>query len=270
MTRNEKQRRLNKFPCRLLFAQEIVTPGAQKFSRENYPVLTVEYVTAGAGHLEINGKKYKIPRDCVYFLTPGSTHAYWPEKSDPWSKMYFVIYGEMVDFLLQSYHMNEVYFIPDCPELKKYFREMIYLKKSRDNSGKSSVIFHAFLDDASRLITKKKKSAVPEKIESLRKQLDSALGERFSLTEYAESCGCSESALIRSFRRYYKTTPHEYLMESKIQEAENYLLYTGLSVKEIAAALAFSDQYHFSNAFKNRKGCSPSDFRRQHASDEIS
>ena len=72
--------------------------------------------------------------------------------------------------------------------------------------------------------------------------------------------GCTESALIRSFRRYYKTTPHEYLMESKIQEAENYLLYTGLSVKEISAALAFSDQYHFSNTFKKTVGISPKEF----------
>ena len=129
---------------------------------------------------------------------------------------------------------------------------------------------HAFLDDASRLVTKKKKSAIPEKIELLRKQLDAAQGTRFSLAEYAGSCECSESALIRSFRRYYKTTPHEYLMESKIQEAENYLLYTGLSVKEIAAELAFSDQYHFSNTFKSRKGYSPSEFRKLHASDKIS
>ena len=64
-------------------------------------------------------------------------------------------------------------------------------------------------------------------------------------------------------------TPLNYLMENKIQEAENYLLYTGLSVKEIAAELAFSDQYHFSNAFKKHKGCSPSEFRKQHAADQV-
>ena len=34
-----------------------------------------------------------------------------------------------------------------------------------------------------------------------------------------------------------------------------------LTQKEIAALLAFSDQYHFSNTFKRRKGCSPTEFR---------
>ena len=265
MTTQEKHKRQNRFPCRLLFAQEITAAVFQKFSRENYPVLTVEYVLSGMGHLEINGKTFKIPQDSVYFLTPGSTHTYWADKTDPWSKLYFVIYGDMVDFLLRSYRMNEVYFIPNCPELKKFFREMIYLKNLRDNGGKASVVFHEFLDEAYGLVAKKKKSKVPEKIETLRKKLDGSLTGRFALAEYAASQGCTESALIRSFRRYYKTTPHEYLMESKIQEAENYLLYTGLSVKEISAALAFSDQYHFSNTFKSRKGCSPTEFRKNNA-----
>ena len=253
----------------MLFAQEIVTSGVQKFARENYPVLTVEYVTSGTGHLEINGRSFDIPQDSIYFLTPGSNHAYWSDKLDPWSKMYFVIYGELVDYLLRAYHLEEVYFIPNCPELKKYFREMLYLKNSRDNSGKASVILHALLNDAARMVSKKKKTVIPESVENLRKQLDDSLGGRFSLAEYAASLNCTESALIRSFRRYYKTTPHEYLMENKILEAENYLLYTGLSVKEIAATLAFSDQYHFSNTFKSRKGCSPTAFRKQHASVEI-
>ena len=119
-----------KFPCRLLSAQEITAlNGPNKYKRENYPVLTVEYVTSGAGFLEINGKSFHIHSDSIYFLTPGSSHCYWPDKNDPWQKIFFVIYGELVNHLLDAYDLNEVYHIPAVPELKKYFREMIFLRK---------------------------------------------------------------------------------------------------------------------------------------------
>ena len=263
MTSGQKQKRQRKFPFRFLYAQEILFPGTQKFVRENYSVLTVEYVSNGAGFLEINGKNFHIFRDSVYFLTPGSSHAYWPDKNDPWSKIFFVVYGDLVDFLLKAYALNETYCIPDAPELKKYFREMLYLKYAKGNDSRASVVFHRFLDEAGRHLTQKSTPPIPPHMESLRKKLDDSLEERFSLALYARENACTESALIRSFRRTFGITPHEYLIENKIAEAENYLLYTALSIKEIAAALAFSDQYHFSNAFKSRKGCSPTEFRKR-------
>ena len=263
MTSGQKLRRQGKFPFRLLHAQEILFPGTRKFVRENYSVLTVEYVSKGAGFLEINGKSFHIFRDSVYFLTPGSSHAYWPDRDDPWSKIFFVVYGDLVDFLLEAYALNETYCIPDAPELKKYFREMLYLKQAKGNDSRASVVFHRFLDEVGRHLSKKSAPPIPPRMENLRKKLDDSLEKRFSLALYARENACTESALIRSFRRTFGITPHEYLLENRIAEAENYLLYTEFSIKEIAAALAFSDQYHFSNAFKSRKDCSPTEFRKR-------
>lgn len=258
-----RHRRPGRFPFRFLYAQEILLPGTQKFVRENYSVLTVEYVSGGAGFLEINGRSFHILRDSVYFLTPGSSHAYWPDRNDPWSKIFFVVYGDLVDTLLKAYALDETYCIPDAPELKKYFREMLYLKHAKGNDSRASVVFHRFLDEAHRHLAQKNAPQIPPHMEKLRKEIDDSLEKRFSLALYAKKNACTESALIRSFRRTFGITPHEYLVENKIAEAENYLLYTALSIKEIAAALAFSDQYHFSNAFKSRRGCSPTEFRKR-------
>ncbi|MBR7103757.1 MAG: helix-turn-helix domain-containing protein [Lentisphaeria bacterium] len=261
MNTSEKRRRALKSPCRLLSAQEILRAGQQRFARENYPVLTVEYVSEGAGFLEINGKSFHIRQDSIYFLTPGSTHVYQADKNDPWSKLFFVVYGDLPETLLHLYALDEVYCIPDCPELKKYFREMIYLKNNRDPGNRSAIVLHSLFNAAARKLANKKKSAAPEIIELLKKSLDESLEKHFSLADFAAAHSVKESSLIRAFKRCCGTTPHGYLMESKLREAENYLLYTSLSIKEIAALLAFSDQYHFSNTFKRRKGCSPTEFR---------
>ena len=52
-------------------------------------------------------------------------------------------------------------------------------------------------------------------------------------------------------------------MNKKIEMAKRLLLYSKLSVKEIAAQLSFSDQYYFSNYFKRKTGTSPRSFRNQ-------
>jgi two-component system response regulator YesN len=39
---------------------------------------------------------------------------------------------------------------------------------------------------------------------------------------------------------------------------------TSLSVKEVAQKLCFSDEYYFSNIFKEKVGCSPSQYRKRH------
>mgnify|MGYP002604646295 CR=1 FL=1 len=45
------------------------------------------------------------------------------------------------------------------------------------------------------------------------------------------------------------------------ETAQRLLTYTRKSVKEIAAALGFSDQYYFSGCFKARTGVSPTAYR---------
>ncbi|MBQ9116311.1 MAG: AraC family transcriptional regulator [Clostridia bacterium] len=69
----------------------------------------------------------------------------------------------------------------------------------------------------------------------------------------------------RSFRELFKrligVSPKEYISEMRIKNAEELLLTTSMSIKEISASLGFSNQYYFSNFFKKKKGGYPEAFR---------
>ena len=61
-----------------------------------------------------------------------------------------------------------------------------------------------------------------------------------------------------------KNNLNQILSERKIQKmelAKRLLLYSSFSIKEIAAHLAFSDQYYFSNFFKMKTGLSPRTYK---------
>jgi len=252
----------NDFPFVLYASTEVATTARTAvISRSAYQFCTVEFVRSGAGFLDIDGKSFHIRENGVYFLMPGSTHTYWPDRNDPWHKLFFVIGGEFVPLLLKAYKMEGIYYIPGCPELKKYFEEMKNLQyNSTLSNQQASVIFHQFLQEASMLVYGVK-SRLPEDVEQLKLALDNAVEENFRLDTFASGKKISEAHLIRQFRSHFQITPYEYLMERKMECARRLLLYSTLSVKEIADRLCFSDQYYFSNYFKQRNGLSPRLYR---------
>ena len=230
-------------------------------TRYDYKFCTVEYVLSGGGTLQIGGQEFHIKKDSVYFLPQGSDHTYWPDPNKPWKKCYFVIGGTLMSTLLKAYGLENVYHIPDCPELKKYFDVMKALYRTTMESNQDgAVIFHQFAAHAAKVYSGLR-SQIPREIEKLKQCLDASIQKKFVLEQYAEKRHLSGSHLIRSFCRHYKMTPYDYLMEQKMKSARSLLLYSSMSIKEIAEHLAFSDQYYFSNYFKRKHGMSPKEFR---------
>ena len=81
------------------------------------------------------------------------------------------------------------------------------------------------------------------------------------LSAYCQQENISQAYAVRLFHRFCNCSPVEYLLQKKLEMAQRLLHYSQLSVKEIAARLAFSDQYHFSTFYKKRTGESPTSFR---------
>lgn len=252
----------NDFPFVLFAATEVgTTARTPVISRTAYGNCTAEYIRSGSGHLEINGKSFHVKQDSIYFLTPGSSHTYWPDRDEPWYKLFFVVGGELMRSLLSAYKLNEVYCIRNCPGLKKYFEEMASVNfNSVTSNQQAALIFHQFAQEAAQLVYGMK-SLLPPEIEKLKLALDDAVENSFRLEEFAAGLKISEAHLIRMFHTHFKVTPYEYLMSRKMERARRLLLYSTLSIKEISALLAFSDQYYFSNYFKRKNGISPRLFR---------
>ena len=122
MSEREKYGTNSSFPFSLVFAMEIpATAETREIRHTDYPHCTVEFVCSGAGFLETNGKTFHVKKNGIYFLMPGSTHAYRPDRKDPWVKLFFTVEGPLMHELLKAYGMENVHHMPDCPELKKYF-----------------------------------------------------------------------------------------------------------------------------------------------------
>ncbi len=84
------------------------------------------------------------------------------------------------------------------------------------------------------------------------------------LPDLAKHSSYSYSQLTRLFKRYMGTTLIDYIKETKMNLAKNYLLNTSKSVTEIAIELHYDSVSSLNHNFKKATGLTPLQFRKQH------
>lgn len=95
----------------------------------------------------------------------------------------------------------------------------------------------------------------------MKEELERRYSEPLQIRELALRYGVSSSYARSLFQRYLHKSPKEYLSEIRYEHAKKQLLYTRLTLKEVAAACGYSDEFHFSKAFKQLSGHPPSKLR---------
>lgn len=89
-----------------------------------------------------------------------------------------------------------------------------------------------------------------------------ALDYRVALHTLAAEAGYSQSHFVRIFRSTTGETPHQYLMQLRLQRAQELLAQPQMSLIDIAAACGFSNHAHMCRLFRRVLGITPSEFRR--------
>ena len=83
-----------------------------------------------------------------------------------------------------------------------------------------------------------------------------------SLKELALQMGTNEYKLKYGFKQLYGTTIFRFLIQERLRKAKTLIQYSKLTLKQIAKMTGFKSITHFSRAFKEKYGVSPSELRR--------
>jgi len=87
------------------------------------------------------------------------------------------------------------------------------------------------------------------------------LADPLSMTDLVNQLGSNERRLNEVFRQYTDMTVFVWLREERLSQGRRLLAETGLDIATIAEQLGYHSQSHFANAFRERFGLSPRDFR---------
>ena len=98
-------------------------------------------------------------------------------------------------------------------------------------------------------------------MQSVREEMLLHSSSKVNLEQLARKTGYSVSRFCELYRKFYHSSPIADLMNVRINEAKNHLLLTERSVGEIAQLCGFDSIHYFSKVFKNKVGCSPTQYR---------
>jgi AraC-like DNA-binding protein len=93
--------------------------------------------------------------------------------------------------------------------------------------------------------------------------IESHLQENIALEVLAEIAQLSVHHFARAFRQSLGTPPHNYIVQRRVEHAQQLLRNTDLPLSEIAIVAGFTDQSHLSRHFRTITGVSPSLARHQ-------
>jgi AraC family transcriptional regulator len=87
------------------------------------------------------------------------------------------------------------------------------------------------------------------------------LAEDNSLQALADLAQVSPFHFCRSFKQSTGLSPHRYILQLRIEEAQRLLKKTTLAISDVANRLGFSDQSHFTMVFRKLVGTTPARWR---------
>jgi len=91
--------------------------------------------------------------------------------------------------------------------------------------------------------------------------MESNFRYNLSLENFAELCHRSLSSFKRDFQKQYNISPGKWLVNKRLEYSTVLLKNNQMNISQVVFDCGFEDLSHFSRAFKNRFGVSPTQFR---------
>jgi len=87
------------------------------------------------------------------------------------------------------------------------------------------------------------------------------LGGEVHLEGLARAAGLSPFHFAKLFKQSTGSTPHQYIVQRRLERATELLRSTEVNLSEVALECGFADQSHFANVFRRFVGVTPSQYR---------
>lgn len=121
--------------------------------------------------------------------------------------------------------------------------------------------FISKMEEASRNITVKKEEKSNDIVADAKEFIEKHFSNDISLDDVSRSVDVSPYYFTRLFKEETGVTFVEYLTNVRIDRAKQMMSESGISMKEICAAVGYSDPNYFSRIFKKNVGVTPTEYR---------
>jgi AraC-like DNA-binding protein len=238
-----------------------------RFARHAHEHLVIGLVETGVQSYRYRGARHETAAGQVFLVNPGEAHT--GEAATGEGYVYRTLYPGM-GALAEAGAGRVPSFreaVLDDPELSARLARFHRAVANASSRLEGELLLLAAL---SRLIVAHADTAFQEPaarrerpaVRRVREYLEAHFADNVSLTQLGELVGLSPFHLARAFERELGLPPHAYLEGLRIRRAR-VLLERGEPAVEVALAVGYPDQSHFTRRFQRFLGVTPGVYRRE-------
>lgn len=243
--------------------------------KEEVSQFILVYCVEGEGWFEINNQIHKVQANHVFILPKGESHSYWSEKDKPWTIYWIHFDGEKAGYFADGFD-KPLFVLPEkdsrIEDRFKLFEEIFSTlkngySKSNLDFGVTSLFY--FLGSLKYLGAYRagnnqnqimyQRDIINDAIHFMRENVR----KRISLKEIAQYVDYSPSHFSGLFQHTTGSSPLNYFIHLKIQEACHQLDFSDMKINQISMMFGYDDALYFSRIFSKIMGFSPSDYRKK-------
>lgn len=243
------------------------------------PGFEICLIPYGKGIFQIEERNYPVDGGQIFITKAPQAHAGWPSKENPYRILYICFYikdrnetvpsvwGELNKELdsiafpvtYDRFNMGDIH----ARLMEELLQQGLYYMKITGNIIRQFILLtlrnFKLQDQTCMGYSYKDKNQLVNRVIHF---INTHIQHEISLDIVSKTLNYSVSYLSRCFKEHTGFSVIEYYNFARLERAKKYLLETDKTISEIFQSLGYNSIHHFSNAFKNLYGCSPSQFRR--------
>ncbi|MEL0539042.1 AraC family transcriptional regulator [Staphylococcus debuckii] len=228
-------------------------------------------ITHGTGTFRYQGRTYHLEKGDIFLLKEGMEVSYTAAKNNPWTYFWVGLSGKQaLNYLSRSSIVDNVVMqqqnIADISRVIQkicHTAERMQIEKS-DDIKLNQYVFE-LLYDLQKTFPKKFTYTEPEvdpKVQIALQFMNQNYKHAISVNKIADAANVSRSYLYKTFRKYFNTSPKDYLHHLRMYHASQHLIHTQEPIYAIAEMVGYHhDPLIFSRAFKRHFNMNPSEYR---------
>lgn len=243
--------------------------------RNNY---LFHYVISGKGVLQacdekLKYKEYPISAGNGFLIEPGYVNTYCADKDEPWEYVWLEFGGMCAKECMELAGIsqkNPVYKLTDVQEGGKKILQEMFAIVENENALSLELIGHLYLFmNALILYSAARKKRQGGKLSEfyIREAvvyIERNYAKNITVEDIAQVCRLDRSYFGKLFKKVMGQSPQEFLIRYRMAKAADALKTGNDLIGEIGASVGYANPLHFSRAFKNVYGLSPSMYRQKY------
>lgn len=228
----------------------------------------IHVVISGRGTLKIDNVVYHAQAGDIFYIPPDREVIYWADDDDPWEYRWVGFIGTKAMITLNGTVLPRVICtsVSHADMLAERMSQIYDCACLRNDRGDLLALGHMYFFLAELLVEcgtqRRDSNMAAEHVHRATDYIREHYDENVSVDSICQWLNISRSYLYKLFRRYFGTSPSNYLIRFRLEKARELLNTQRYPVNEVAERVGFTDHPYFTKRFRMAYGMTPREYIR--------